>query len=282
MCEFCIKHGEGRKWYLEAKNYSEDLLSDLARRKMMTQFFSRPELIEQSVKQLERLDRAPSFVRRVLRWRVSNTMKRFHFGQVVPIEEVEQILAFTTSVVRLPCICRRTTVGAEHRFCYGVSMGQQGGQLMELVRQIDPAYLLGPNAAGLEVVSREEALEAMRRHEREGLCHTVWTFMSPFIGGICNCDRSDCLAMRATVTHSVPVMFRAEYVAGVNGGACDGCRSCMRHCQFGAMGFSAAQSKIFIDPRRCYGCGVCRAACKKDVISLRPRSQEPAASKLWQ
>ena len=28
MCEFCIKHGEGKKWYLQAKNYAEDLLSE--------------------------------------------------------------------------------------------------------------------------------------------------------------------------------------------------------------------------------------------------------------
>ena len=34
----------------------------------------------------------------------------------------------------------------------------------------------------------------MREHEKEGLCHTVWTFQTPFIGGICNCDRADCLA----------------------------------------------------------------------------------------
>jgi hypothetical protein len=42
MCEFCIKHGEGKKWYLEAQNYSDDLLSDIRRRKMIEQFFSNP------------------------------------------------------------------------------------------------------------------------------------------------------------------------------------------------------------------------------------------------
>jgi hypothetical protein len=31
MCEFCHKHREGKKWYLEAENYSDDLLSDLKR-----------------------------------------------------------------------------------------------------------------------------------------------------------------------------------------------------------------------------------------------------------
>jgi MinD superfamily P-loop ATPase len=76
-------------------------------------------------------------------------------------------------------------------------------------------------------------------------------------------------------------MFRAEYVAALDSGACDGCRSCMRLCQFGAMGFSAAQKKVCIDPRRCYGCGVCRSSCKREAISLRPRVQDPVAAKIW-
>lgn len=32
MCEYCHKHGEGKRWYLQAKNYSEDLKSDLEKR----------------------------------------------------------------------------------------------------------------------------------------------------------------------------------------------------------------------------------------------------------
>ncbi len=39
MCQFCIKHGEGKKWYLQAKNYAEDLLSDLRRRNFILNFF---------------------------------------------------------------------------------------------------------------------------------------------------------------------------------------------------------------------------------------------------
>jgi Pyruvate/2-oxoacid:ferredoxin oxidoreductase delta subunit len=281
MCQFCTKHGEGKRWYLSAKNYSEDLVSDLGRRKMITEFFGHPEVLADAVGRLKRLDQAPAFVRRVLGWRISNRMKKVHFGQVVPIEEVGRILDFVTSVVRLPCVCRRATLKSEQRYCYGISMGPQGGRMMEIIREIDPGYLLGPDNTGLEILTKEEALEAMRGHEREGLCHTVWTFVPPFIGGICNCDRSDCLAMRATVTHSVPVMFRAEYLALADEDLCDGCRNCMRLCQFGAMGYSAARKKVEIDPRRCYGCGICRALCKKDAITLRPRSEDPVAARTW-
>ena len=28
MCEFCTKHGEGKKWYLQMKNYADELLHE--------------------------------------------------------------------------------------------------------------------------------------------------------------------------------------------------------------------------------------------------------------
>lgn len=28
MCEFCTEHGEGKKWYLEMKNYADELLHE--------------------------------------------------------------------------------------------------------------------------------------------------------------------------------------------------------------------------------------------------------------
>jgi ferredoxin len=36
-----------------------------------------------------------------------------------------------------------------------------------------------------------------------------------------------------------------------------------------------------IDPRRCYGCGTCRASCTKDAIKLDERRNVPVAAKLW-
>jgi heterodisulfide reductase subunit A-like polyferredoxin len=133
----------------------------------------------------------------------------------------------------------------------------------------------------MESLSKEAALELMRGHEREGLCHTVWTFMTPFIGGICNCDRADCMAMRATVGHSLSVMFRAEYVAEASPDLCTGCRACTRICQFGAIGFSAARKKVEIDPKRCFGCGACRSACAQAAITLKDRRSVEAAKNLW-
>ena len=281
MCEFCHKHGEGKKWYLQAKNYSEDLMSDLRRRKFIADFFSKPEDLTESMGKLEKLSRAPAFVKGVLAPYISGRQKKIHFGQVLPMEDIERIFGFVSSVIRTACLCRQENLGTEQRYCYGISMAPQGGEFRKIIEEIDASYLTGPDTAGLETLTREEALDSFRQHEKEGLCHSVWTFMAPFIGGICNCDRSDCYAMRATVTYGIPVMFRAEYVAEVNPELCNGCRQCMRVCQFGAMGYSAANKKVVIDPRRCYGCGVCRASCTKDAITLNDRTSVPIAASIW-
>lgn len=282
MCEFCVKHGDGKKWYLEAKNYSDDLLSDIRRRKFIEEFFTTEiQKLGTTVEKLERLDKAPWFVKRFVRWRISSSMKKNHHGQVVPIEDIERIFEFTNSIVRMSCVCRRINVGKEKYCCYGVSVAPNGGQFAEIVSGLDSSFLGGPDPKGLDTISKEEALALFKEHEREGLCHSVWTFVTPFIGGICNCDRPECIAMKTTVTHGIPVMFKAEYVGEVNSDLCIGCRQCMEVCQFGAIGYGAAAEKVTIDPRRCYGCGICRAVCEKDAIELKDRSKVPVAANLW-
>ena len=281
MCEFCLKHGEGEKWYLQAKNYSDDLLSDIRRRRFIERFLSNTEGLKEKAGRLDKLDDAPRFLRRLIGKLVSARMKRLHFGQVLPIEDVERVFKMVGSIVRIACLCRHVTLGQEKRYCYGVTLKPDGGRFHEIIRGLDQNFLTGPDTPEAERLSKDEAIASLRDHEKEGLCHTVWTFGTPFIAGICNCDRSDCLAMRCTVTHAVPVMFRAEYVGAVDPDACTGCRQCMRLCQFGAMTYSAANQKAGIDPRRCYGCGICRAVCSKNAISLQPRVTVPIAAKLW-
>lgn len=284
MCEFCLKHGDGGKWYLQAKNYSDDLLSD-ARRRRFIEEFADPARVAQEVAsgaaRAERLKRAPRLVQHLVSRLVTHKMKQVHFGQVVPIEEIEQIFDFTNTIVRVACICRRVTLGAEKRYCYGVSLAPNGGRLAEILRGLPESPVAGPDGAHAEPLTKAEALEAFRAHEREGLCHTVWTFHTPFIGGVCNCDRTDCMAMRSTITNGTQVMFRAEHVAAISPDRCSGCRECMRLCQFGALAYSPSSRKVGVDQRWCYGCGVCRAVCKQDAIRLTPRAESPAAANLW-
>lgn len=280
MCEFCLKHGEGKKWYLQAKNYSQDLMSDVSRRRMIREFFAHPEAPGKFVETAQELDKVPKFLRDWFVYLITREQKKVHYGQVVPIEDVEKIFKLTNSIVRVACYCRYNTLGKEKRYCYGISLSPKTS-IAEIVVGLDNSFMAGPEGAGLEKLTRKQALEAFRAHEREGLCHTVWTFQTPFIGGLCNCDRSDCWAMRYTLSRGIPMMFRGEYVGQVSADACTGCRQCLHQCQFGALTWSAANKKAVIDERACYGCGICRAVCRLDAIKLVHRASCSEAAKLW-
>jgi len=268
MCEFCIKHGEGKKWYLNLKNYSLDLVSDLRRRKFIREFMSRT--IGEGEKQISRLEtrlaqgkEIPGLIKRFLVRR----LKPVHYGQVVPLEDVERIFEMTSAIVRVPCGCRWAAKHKEGRYCFGVSIGPPhwfDGMNMD--------FFGSPDVSRFENLSCEEAMDYVRAFDRKGLVHSVWTFRTPFIGAVCNCDRAECLAMRSTVGLELPVMFRAEYVAEIDVERCVGCRECVRLCQFGAVGFSLLEGKCFIDQTKCYGCGVCRSLCKQDAIRLVART----------
>ena len=268
MCEFCTQHGEGKKWYLTMENYSIELLDQNDRRKYAAEFLNGFHTrVPESMKQLDQIRRTP--LMNLARPILTHNQKQDHYGQVVPMEDVEKIFDMVQGAVRLPCVCRRVTTGNMNaRYCYGLTMDQ------ELMDALDDSF-------SLETLSKEEALESIRGLDKEGLVHSVWTFKTPFIGGLCNCDQ-DCMAYRMThARKDYPVMFRAEWVAGVSMDACNGCRLCMRQCQYGAIRYSSNNKKVMIDPTACYGCGVCRASCKKDAITLHPREMVKEAAGVW-
>lgn len=268
MCEFCVKHGDGKKWYLTMKNYSQELLHREDRIEYMSYFANTfEERVPRKLDQIEKLSRLP--FRNIVKPFLTRIQKRDHFGQIVPLEDIEQILAQVDGIMRLSCPCRRVTTGQKNaRYCYVLTADPQ------LAAEIDDSY-------SLEVITSIEAIESIRALDDEGLIHSVWTFKTPYIGALCNCDQ-DCIAYRTSYSRGYyQIMFRGEYVALVDFDACNGCRNCMRQCHFGAIRYSAVNKKVEIDVRQCFGCGVCRASCHKDAIKLHARSSYPVAAKIW-
>jgi ferredoxin len=279
MCEFCAKHGDGKKWYLEAKNYSEELLNDLKRQKMIREFFEDfPKLAREMYRGFERLEKTPRWLAALISKFITRRYKREHFGQVVPREDVLAIFEMCSTIVRVPCVCRHETVGKDAYYCLGVVLSPHS---LGMSRIVASSFLAGPDTRGIQRLRKAEAANLIDEFEKEGLMHSVWTFRTPFIGGVCNCDMPDCLAMQATVGHGVKVMFKAEYVAVLDEEKCNGCRACLRMCQFGALSYSAARKHAHVSLERCYGCGVCRAACPNAALSLVPRASLPAIANSW-
>ncbi|MHC4743535.1 MAG: 4Fe-4S dicluster domain-containing protein [Planctomycetota bacterium] len=283
MCEFCTKHGEGKKWYLQMKNYSQELLHE--------ELSARQQGIVDAETRLEWNNR---FWRGFVMPAMSGeqpSVRPFteppgdepaereivehcrvqHFGQVIPIEDAEKVIDMVDSVTRIPCGCRYLTTGkTDRRYCLGLGIDKWG--------------ILGKfpdDSASLEVLEKEEAKRILREYDKEGLIHSIWTGVTPYIVGLCNCDR-DCGAYKKYIEmRGAPCFFRGEYVCQVDLDSCTGCKSCFKQCQFGALFYSSTFGKVYIDPTRCFGCGLCRAVCPKDAIELIPRQENPEAADLW-
>jgi NAD-dependent dihydropyrimidine dehydrogenase PreA subunit len=281
MCEFCTEHGEGRKWYLEMKNYSDELLHAemTGRERKLAGVATRAEWLDRFVDSF--VLPAAGVQSRQENWesaeQAEDKAQRFadekavHFGQVLPLKDVEEVLDLATSIARIPCGCRYLLTGKTNaRYCFGLGIDRSG---------VMGRY---PDAASsLEVMDPEEAKRIIRKFDEDGLVHSVWTGMTPYVIGVCNCDR-DCGAYRHYIMNrGSPTFFRAEYVAGVDPELCTGCKSCMTQCQFGAQFFSHAGQKVYIDPERCFGCGVCMAACPNNAIRLSPRQEHAGAKGIW-
>ncbi|MCX8015210.1 MAG: 4Fe-4S ferredoxin [candidate division WOR-3 bacterium] len=279
MCEFCEKHGEGKKWYLQMKNYSYELLSEQltpeqqnivgkrTRREWVIDFFRTFTFHKQNNRHLPLIMKSPTEPKSEEQMLYEHKVE--HFGQVLPIEDVEKVIDLVNNITRLPCGCRYITTGKPNeRYCFGVSVGPLGTKGTE------------PDTS-FEVLTKDEAKKLFRQFDQEGLMHSIWTGITPFVIGICNCDH-DCTAYRSYIENGgTPVFFRAEYICQVNWDLCNGCKKCFQQCQFSAIFYSASNQKVYINPVKCFGCGVCRSACAKNAISLIPREKNPEAQNLW-
>ncbi len=269
MCEFCTKHGDGKIWYKNAANYARDLVSDLDRRQYIRGF------LETTIKdgfhtlgRLETLFRKRGRLPDSLVTNMVNRARKEHFGQVLPIEEIRELVLKAKTIVRMPCACRWTSQKKELRCCYGVSYGPDAWY-----RDIDMSYFGTASDEGLESLRREDAVKQMEKMEEHGAIHTIWTMITPFIGAVCNCTAHDCLAMKTLSGIRVETMARAEYAATVHRDLCEGCGSCREACRFDAIGSTEVKGRdiAVIDAQACFGCGLCRRACSSGAISLAPR-----------
>jgi NAD-dependent dihydropyrimidine dehydrogenase PreA subunit len=289
MCEFCIKHGEGKQWYLQMKNYSQELLhAPLTPQQIeVVGFNTRHDYINNYIRwtilpayggkfteDSQSQDGISTIEAPVLPLNEEQILaqrKIERFGQVVPIEDAERVLNMTDSITRMPCSCRFYNTGlTNQRYCFGLG--------------VDVGHMLGQypdSSTSLEVLGKEEALKIIRKFDEEGLMHSIWSCVTPFVLGLCNCD-GDCDAYRGYIKNrGVPSFFHAEYICQVDWDQCTGCKECMNQCQFGAQFYSSALGKVSISPELCFGCGVCRVACPKGAISLIPRVESPIAANIW-
>ena len=280
MCEWCTQHGDGKKWYLNMKNYSRDFLNDKAAVEELNLFLQNVEsfsgmgaqgnLVLSGIKSDEEYSQTVGGMKQMYLSMIP------HKGQVVPIEDALEIFDMAGPIAKMACPCRRMYKASfAEKACIGL-----GPIAFEYAKDW-PDYMRG----GIDYMSKEEAKEMLMGFDKKGYVHSVWRDMeAPAILGFCNCESVSCGALGGRRTYGDMYNFfyrKAEYVAKQKFDDCIGCGKCVQRCQFSAITHSPYLQKAIIDMKKCAGCGLCRNACEQEAIELVPRSDVAAVRRLW-
>ncbi|MFX0071055.1 MAG: 4Fe-4S binding protein, partial [Candidatus Hermodarchaeota archaeon] len=114
-------------------------------------------------------------------------------------------------------------------------------------------------------ISKEEALEVLKKNEEDGLIINIENTEKPnFFCGCCTC----CCGLTAGLKylHQPSKLAGNNYYAVINEELCTGCGVCVDRCQMDAIILSDDISSI--KKTRCIGCGNCIATCPADAIKL--------------
>jgi len=277
-----MKHGSGGKWYMNAKNYTDELAKDMDAEEYLTeqwrnfeQVFIRKIMGFSSIGLGYKL-KMP-MIGRFLRWNAENMIHSEkknrkairadgHFGQVIPLEDGQIILSELAAepIIENFCMCRLMQRGIKDACC--INFGVLSGVIEKLPRFCPEGRIRK---------DREEAMKRLEEHNKKGYVATVWFQPVPYINAICSCESPECGGLRLRRDFDLHAVYKAEYVIYLDQDLCQGCKKCVSMCQFNAIRYIPSMDRVIIDYNNCYGCGVCRHACEKGALKLIPRDDFP-------
>lgn len=284
MCDWCTKHGDGKKWYMNSKNYFADVISDEEDMKgyleeqwmNFEQVFIR-KIMGFSSKNLGYKLKMP-IIGRLLRWKAENMIHSEkegrnpvradgHFGQVIPLEDGQAILSELAQdpLICNYCMCRWMQRGEKERVC--INFGALSGIIEKMPRFIPKE--------GTVRIDREEAMDILEKNNKKGYIASVWFQPVPYINAICSCESPECGGLTLRNNFGLDAVYKAEYIIDLDQDKCQGCKQCVSLCQFNAIRYIPSLERVIIDYDKCFGCGVCRHACKNGALNLIPREEFP-------
>ncbi|MBW1861108.1 MAG: 4Fe-4S binding protein [Deltaproteobacteria bacterium] len=119
-------------------------------------------------------------------------------------------------------------------------------------------------------ITKEEALELIRRTEEEGLVH----FVDNTEGDIqhnCNCCGCACWNVGNIRRRKIPrdALMATYFLRKTDEDVCIGCGECLERCPVDAV--KMEDDVPVVDEDWCIGCGVCVATCPSDAIEMKLR-----------
>ena len=119
-----------------------------------------------------------------------------------------------------------------------------------------------------KLISKEEALEILKKCEDAGLVHKAYHKYGNSSAeevAICNCCNCCCMTARDCLIF--PVVNETNYLASIDEDLCTGCATCVDLCYNKAIELND-DGKAEREEEFCVGCGVCAYHCPESAISL--------------
>lgn len=256
MCEFCIQHGAGKKWYLAAENYTDELARSEGRELFIKDIFKNYWKVYGKRAQMADIAFSLPSVREQALMKINEYFTSEHSGQVVPLEDVISICGLPGRISLIDCPCSKYLFGKNEKKC------MLFGTTAEIADNI-------PEFSPVQDRGAEDAAELLKSLDASGMIHTVWTFKTPYIGVVCNCNNHGCVILHLKKRYKyLNVLRKGHEIASVDLEICNGCGNCQKICQFGAVVINGKKAEI---NHECYGCGVCRNFCSAGAIKLMPK-----------
>jgi heterodisulfide reductase subunit A-like polyferredoxin len=271
MCQFCAEHGRGNRWYLNPDNFSEELLKDRHRQKVIEEISGWG--IDYYIDFTSRITRLINWpvIGKVVKAAVNRMASNEHGGQVVSLEDSLRLLEYAKDFVLIPCACRRLVGNRLEMACLNF------GPVKEQMRRYVPGE-------PMEELTLEEASEVVKQYDEKGHFHQVLYAKAPFPICICNCDERYCTSLKQRFANRVDVaIYKGHEVCRVDREKCVDCDEpfCLERCSFEALSYDREKGQARVNLFRCFGCGLCRGACPRGALALVERESIPALVGVW-
>ena len=177
---------------------------------------------------------------------------------VFPFEMVEEVLQKVKVIALAHCPCRATAQLLGKKRC--------DHPLENCIKYDELAEYLIEKGIGREI-SREEALDVIRKSEEAGLVHLVDNAREG-IKHTCNCCGCCCWSVGSIRRRKIArdVLMATYFLRETDKGKCSGCGACVEICPVHAI--QMERDFPVVDKEWCIGCGVCAVPCPVSAVRL--------------
>ena len=106
LCQFCLKYGNGKKWYLNEENYTDEAIKNAMSSNPMIKMLGGTQKMDLEIGAAMSIDSiVPDINNQGQLKNASKTIETLHGGQILPLEEAFMVLDLAKSYILVPCYC---------------------------------------------------------------------------------------------------------------------------------------------------------------------------------